>query len=151
MYIAYNMILDMTIVNFCFKGDKNLIILGNSCNLKDNFFISIIYIFCFIYTIIMNIIVHIFHNDSFHLSNSYLSKANCSYDFIMAIHLIIYSFILNQIYFSKYIFLFYNLIASIFFYLYFCYVHLFFEKSVLLYQFVLYLIHFEEIFVRLIK
>ena len=132
MYIAYNMILDMTIVNFCFKGDKNLIILGNSCNLKDNFFISIIYIFCFIYTIIMNIIVHIFHNDSFHLSNSYLSKANCSYDFIMAIHLIIYSFILNQIYFSKYIFLFYNLIASIFFYLYFCYVHLFFEKSVFL-------------------
>ena len=150
MYIAYNMILDMSIVNFCFKGDKNLIILQSSCNLKDDIFISIIYIFCFIYSIIMNIIIHVFNNDSFHLSNSYLSKANCNYDLIMGLHLVIYSFILNQIYFSKYIFLFYNLVASIFFYIYFYYVHLFFEKSVFLLTGIYHLLYVWASFIFLI-
>ena len=130
MYVAYNIILDMTFANFCFKGDKNYIILEASCSFKDNFFVSIIYIFCFIYSTFMNFVIQIFHNDSFQLSNSYFSKSCCNYDFLMIIHSIIYSFILNQTYISKYFFLFYNLIASIFFYIYYLYIHLFLEKSV---------------------
>ena len=150
IYIAYNMILDMTIVNFCFKGDKNYIILESSCKFKDDIFLSFINIFCLIFSIITNIIIQLFNNDSFHLSNSYLSKANCSYDLIMGIHLVIYSFILNQIYFSKYIFLFYNVITSIFFYIYFYYVHLFFEKSVFLLTGIYHLLYVWVSFIFLI-
>ena len=89
MYVAYNIILDMTFANFCFKGDKNYIILEASCSFKDNFFVSIIYIFCFIYSTFMNFVIQIFHNDSFQLSNSYFSKSCCNYDFLMIIHSII--------------------------------------------------------------
>ena len=134
IYIAYNMILDLSIVNFCFKGNKNNIILEASCSLKDDVFTSICYIYSFLYSTIMIFIVQIFNNDSFYLSTSYFSKANCSYDFIMIIHEIIYSFILNQTYLSKYIFLIYNLISSIFFFQYFFYVHLFHEKSVFIFS-----------------
>ena len=141
IYIAYNMILDLSIVNFCFKGNKNNIILDSSCSFKDNFFTSICYIYSFIYSTIMNFTIQIFHNDSFYLSNSYLSKANCSYDFMMIIHEIIYSFVLNQTYLSKYIFLIYNLFTSIYFFHYFLYVHLFHEKSVFLFSGIFHLLY----------
>ena len=129
-YIAFNIILDMSFAKFCFKGNKNHIILEASCSLKDEILVNFVYLFCFFYSVIMNFIAQIFYNDFLHLSNSYLSKSSSSYDFIMAIHLIIYSFILNQYYLSKYIFLIYNFISSLFFYYYYIHVHLYYEKSV---------------------
>ena len=141
IYIAYNMILDLSIVNFCFKGNKNNIILDASCSFKDNIISSICYIYSFFYSTFLNFTIQIFNNDSFYLSNSYLSKVNCSYDFMMIIHEIIYSFVLNQTYLSKYIFLIYNLIASIYFFLYFFHVHLFHEKSVFLFSGIFHLLY----------
>ena len=129
-YIAYNIILDMSFAKFCFKGNKNHIILESSCSFKNDFFISFIFLFCFFYAIIMIFIIQIFNNDFLDLSNSYLSKSSCAYDYIMTFHLIIYSFILNQYYLSKYIFLIYNILSSLFFYYYYIHVHLYYEKTI---------------------
>ena len=68
----------MQFAKFCFKGNKNHIILEASCSLKDEILVNFVYLFCFFYSVIMNFIIQIFYNDFLHLLNSYLSKSSSS-------------------------------------------------------------------------
>ncbi len=132
IYILYNMILDMGIAHFCLKGKVNTIILDDKCSLKEDLFFSFSILITFIYSILMNIVCQIFNVNSFYLSRSYFSKVASQYDMIMLFHSIFYSILLNEHGFSKYFFLIYNLVMSIFIYEYYFYLHLYFEKSVYL-------------------
>jgi len=132
IYILYNMILDMGIAHFCLKGNVNTIILDDKCSLNEDPFFSFSILITFIYSILMNIVCQIFNVNSFYLSRSYFSKVASQYDMIMVFHSIFYSLLLNEHGFSKYFFLIYNLVMSIFIYEYYFYLHLYFEKSVFL-------------------
>ena len=132
MYIFYNMILDMGMAHFCLKGNVNRIIINAKCSFSNDPFFSFSLLAFFIYIIIINIVYQTFSNDSFYLSSSYFSKVDSQYDLIMIFHSFFYSLLLNEQEFSKYFFLIYNFIVSIFIYKYYFYLHLYLEKSVFL-------------------
>ena len=130
MYVFYNILLDMGMAHFCFKGNINEIILGINCSFKSDPVFSISLLICFVYVIVINIACQTFNIDSFYLSYSYFAKVASQYDIIMIFHSFFYSLFLNEKGFSKYLFLIYNFIMSIFIYKYYFYLHLYFEKSV---------------------
>ena len=126
------MILDMGMAHFCLKGNVNRIIINAKCSFSNDPFFSFSLLAFFIYIIIINIVYQTFSNDSFYLSSSYFSKVDSQYDLIMIFHSFFYSLLLNKQEFSKYFFLIYNFIVSVFIYKYYIYLHLYLEKSVFL-------------------
>ena len=132
MYVFYNMILDMGMAHFCLKGNVNRIIINANCSFSHDPLFSFSLLIAFIYVIIINIACQTFNTDSFYLSNSYFAKVDSQYDIIMIFHSFFYSLLLNEHGFSKYFFLIYNFIVSLFIYKYYFYLHLYFEKSIFL-------------------
>ena len=132
IYVLYNMMLDLGMAHFCIKGNKNLIILEDKCSFTADPFFSISLLISFIYVILINITCQTFNIDSFYLSRSFYAKVDSHYDIFMIFHCFLYSLFLNQQGFSKYFFLVYNFVTSIFFYKYYFYLHLYFEKSIFL-------------------
>ena len=132
MYIFYNMILDMGMAHFCLKGNVNRIIINANCSFSHDPLFSFSLLITFIYVIIINIATQTFNTDSFYLSTSYFAKVDSQYDIIMIFHSFFYSLLLNEQGFSKYYFLIYNFVLSLFIYKYYFYLHLYFEKSIFL-------------------
>jgi len=130
IFLAYNIILDLSFSNFCFGSDENNPhFIQASCSVKSNIAIVIISIIFIILSLILNIFTQIFYCDSFYLSNSYYSKINCNYDFYWSLNNLINSVLLIQAkYLTKEIFLVYHLIISLIFFVYYIKHFLYYDK-----------------------
>ena len=120
LYLAYNIILDLCFSNFCLGIDQfNPNFSNVKCSGQDMTIIIISIIF-FISVLILSILILTFYCESFFLSNSYFAKISCKYDCYLFINNFILSILLTQVkYITKEIFLIYNLIISIFFFIFY--------------------------------
>ena len=130
VYIAYNIILDSVFSNFCFdENDINPYFKGVSCKIKDNLAIVISSVILLILSIILTLFIQLFYFDSQFLSNSYYSRISCNYEIFLNINSIVYSiFLIQAIYLSKEVFLLYNSIISILFFIFYLKHYLFYDK-----------------------
>ena len=115
IYVAYNIINDFCISNFCFEDspENNPNFPGVTCSFSARFTPVIISVLLFLVSNYLNFFVQFFYTDSFYLSNSPYSKISCGYEIVMGINNLIYSILLIETkYLTKEIFLIYNLISS---------------------------------------
>jgi len=120
LYLAYNIILDLCFSNFCFGIDQ---FNPNFSNVKcsgHDMALTIISIVFSIAVLILTILILTFYYESFFLSNSYYAKISCKYDYYLFINNFIISILLTQVkYLTKEIFLIYNLVISILFFIFY--------------------------------
>ena len=130
IYIFFNIILDLIIVNFCFgKDEKNQFFQNISCQFNDNIYIKLISIVFLFISISLIFFIQIFYSESFYLSNSFYSRISCNYEIYITLNSIFFSILLVQVkYLSKEIFLLFNLISSgLLFYFYLTH-YIFYDK-----------------------
>lgn len=128
IYVAFNIILDSCLINFCFQTN-NSYIRNAKCNFSSNpklFTISIILI---LLSIIVMLFLQIYNNDTLFLFNSCYSKIACGYEIYYTCCIIIYSLLLNQIeVLSSYLFLIYNIFSSILLCFFYFKVYLYYDR-----------------------
>ena len=115
IYVLYQPILDFCLSLICFEDinpnfskEQNI-----KCNLSDKLLYLIIMLFSFFYTIFLGIFLAIFYNESFMLSNSYMSRITTKYELYMNVNCAIFSIILSFTYnLGGIIFILYNIILS---------------------------------------
>ena len=113
-YLLLTPILDLSFSVVCFS-DKNPNFLDKSCSIASNPYIFIFAIIIFLYAIFLSIFLSIYYNESFFLSHSNLARTNCNYELYHNINIVIYSILLSLVkYIGKEVFMFYNIIFSIF-------------------------------------
>ena len=129
-YIFFNIAMDLSLSKFCVKGNENLTLKDDlTCNFSDDYVYNILSIILFIFSIFLDLFINLFYNDSLILSSKNFCKIDCNYYNYLTIGNIIYSIILSQnFYMSNLIFIFYNLIGSFIFFLYYLNKHLFYIK-----------------------
>ena len=130
LYIAYNVILDSVICNFCFgENETNPYFKGVSCKIKDNLGVIVCSIILLIISIILTFFIQFFYFDSHFLSNSYYARISCNYEIFLNINSIVYSiFLIEAKYLSKEVFLLYNSIISILFFYFYLKHYLFYDR-----------------------
>ena len=130
IYIGYNIVLDCSFSTFCLNGSKNPYFKNVTCSFKDNLLTNVIAILLFIFSSIFTVLIQFFYCDSMYLSTSFYSRIACNYELITSLNCIVYSFLLNQVKsLSKEVFLFYNIIMSIFQLKFFLEHYLFYDKT----------------------
>ena len=132
LYIAYNIICDISFSNFCLgSGEYNPNFKNITCSAQSNpLYIIISFIFVILSLCIYNFI-YIYYNDSFYISNSYFAKMSCHYDFYWGFNCTIISLLLVQANFlSKELFLIYNLVISVLFFYYYLTHYLYYDKYI---------------------
>ena len=130
IYLGYNIIYDICFGIFCVDS-KELNPNFKHINCSKNLLIIIVSIITIIASLILYIFINLYYNDSFYLSISYYSKMSCNYDVFWGINCLIISLLLSQSKgLAKELFLFYNLIISIFFFNYFIKHYLYYNKYI---------------------
>ena len=121
LFVFYNIIYDLCFSNFCIgEGHHNPNFTNVTCSINDHISTFVISIIFFILSFLLYVNIHTYYSDCFYLNNSFFAKMSCNYDFYMGINSLIHSFLLNQSkYLSKEIFLIYNLIISIFLFIFY--------------------------------
>ena len=116
IYVLYQPILDFCLSLICF-GDLNPNFSKEQnikCNLSDKIPFLIIMLLSFFYTIFLGIFLAVFYNESFMLSNSFMSRITTKYELYMNVNCVFFSIILSFSYnLGGIIFILYNLILSI--------------------------------------
>ena len=126
LYVAYNIILDITLYSFEVKVNT----------------ISVIFsVLSIIITVLGYMFISIYYNDSFYLFNSYFSKMSCNYDLYWGLNCFAMSIFAQINSFPKEIFLFYNLIVSIIMLAYFIKNYLYYDKYINIFTGVFHLIY----------
>ena len=130
IYIEFNIILDLVFSNFCFgKNETNPYFKEISCKITDNFKIISISVILLIISVILNFFIQTFYFDSYFLSSSFFSRVTCNYETYLTLNSIFYSvFLIQANYLGKEIFLLYNFIISIFFFVFYFKNYLFYDK-----------------------
>ena len=117
IYLAYNIILDISFSNFCFGFSENNPNFDEKvkCLGIDRIPIIIISAIFILLAFFVKYILQLYYNEPFFLSFSYSSKMISDYETFMDFNYLFNSMLLIQVYFlKKESFLIYNLIASLF-------------------------------------
>ena len=132
IYVAYNIILDMSFGILCFRTNGfNYNYNSIKCSYMKNIWIPIVSIFFIAFSLIIYILLSIFYNDSFYLSDSYYAKMSCNYDILLAVNSFAVSCLSTQAkYLTKEIFLLYNLISSIILLIFYLKHYLYYDKYI---------------------
>ena len=132
IYVAYNIILDMSFGILCFRTNGfNYNYNSIKCSYMKNIWIPIVSIFFIAFSLIIYILLSIFYNDSFYLSDSYYAKMSCNYDILLAVNSFAVSCLSTQVkYLTKEIFLLYNLISSILQLIFYLKHYLYYDKYI---------------------
>ena len=115
IYILYQPILDFCLALFCFGNqNKNFSEKENiTCSLSGKIPLFIVTILTFFYTIFLGIFLSIYYNESFMLSNNFLSRISSKFELYLNINAIFFSIILNFSWnLGGIIFILYNVILS---------------------------------------
>ena len=115
IYILYQPILDFCLSLFCFGNqNKNFSEKENiTCSLSGKIPLFIVTILTFFYTIFLGIFLSIYYNESFMLSNNFLSRISSKFELYLNINAIFFSIILNFSWnLGGIIFILYNVILS---------------------------------------
>ena len=122
IFIEFNIILDCCFSTYCFGFSENNPNFSGEIKCSDNSKIPI-QIFSAIFiliSIILKFILHIYYSDIFLFSCSYYSKISCHYDLYMDLNSIANSIFIIQAYsLKREIFLVYNFVISIVFFIYY--------------------------------
>ena len=132
LYIGYNIILDLCFSNFCFGFEEfNPNFTNIRCYGKEtDFDIIVISIIFSITYLILTIFILTYYYDSFFLTLSYYAKISCNYDYLLFICCFINSILLTQVKFlTKGLFLIYNVVISIFLFIFFISHYLYYNKT----------------------
>ena len=122
MYLAYNVILDISFSNFCFGFTENNPNFDKEvkCRGINKIVIKIISAIFILISFSIKYILQIFYNEPIFLLNSHYSKILSDYELFMDLNYLFISFLLTQVYFlTKEFFLIYNLFSSIFLCIYY--------------------------------
>ena len=115
IYILYQPTLDFCLSLICF-GDTNPNFSKEEnvkCSLNDKLPLLIIMLLSFFYSIFLGIFLSIFYNESFMLSNCFMSRVTTKYDLYMNMNCVFFSIILTFTYnLGGLIFILYNIILS---------------------------------------
>ena len=126
IYIAYNMIMDISLNSLDINVDPLYIIF------------SVINI---IYSLFIYIFITIYYTDSFYLSNSFFAKISCNYDVYWGLNCLVMSLLAQISSFPREVFLFYNLVISIALMIYYIKVYLYYDKNINIFTGVFHLIY----------
>ena len=134
LFVAYNIICDMTLSGFCLgSAEYNPNYNNEKCSQSQIYLILLDIIFI-ILSLCLFVFINIYYNDSFYLSNSYFAKMSCNYDTYWAFNCTIISLLLVQAKFlTKELFLIYNLVISILLFSYYIKHYLFYDKNINIY------------------
>ena len=133
LFLAYNIILDVSFSNFCLGNLENNPNFNENvkCGGKDKILIIILSLILLIISFICHILLQIYYNESFLLSNSPYAKMFSNYDIYMDINCLINSILFTQVKFlSKEFFLIYNLIVSISMVVYYIKKYIYYDKYI---------------------
>ena len=122
LYFIYNIILDISFSQLCFGFNENNPNFDQEikCRGRGRILINLVSIIFIVLAFSIRFLLNIYYSNSFFLSNSSYSKMITNYEIFMDLNLLFNSLLLTQSFFlSKYFFLFYNLIASIFLCIYY--------------------------------
>ncbi|MCQ2816891.1 MAG: PAS domain S-box protein, partial [archaeon] len=130
IYVAFNIILDLTLSNLCFESDdKNPNFNEASCKITNILPVFIISVLLLLMAIFFAFFIQIFYCDSMYLSTSYYAKISCNYELYINLSCIFYSvFLIYAKYLGREIFLIYNLIISVVFLSFYLKRYLFYDK-----------------------
>lgn len=127
IYIGFNAIIDVSLINFCFQTN-NPYISEAKCGFSSNPKILSLSIILIIMSLCIMFFLQIYNNDNLFLFNSTYSKISCGYEIYFTFNIIIYSIFLNQTeIFSPYVFLIYNILVSFLLCFFFFKVYLYYD------------------------
>ena len=132
IYVAYNIIYDISLCTFCFGSDiYNPLFDSIECRINKFITQTILSILFMIISLVLYIFISIYYNDTFYLSNSYYAKMSCNYDFYLGVNSLVISCLSTQVkYLTKEIFLIYNLFISIILFFYYLKHYLYYNKYI---------------------
>ena len=133
LFLSFNIILDICMSNFCFGSSKynpnfdELV----ECKGKNVILIDCVSFIFIILTFCLHIFLQIFYTDLFFFSNSSYAKLSCNYDYYMDINSLFNSFFMIQSYFfTKEVFLLFNIFYSIIMFIYYFKYFIFYDSKV---------------------
>ena len=133
LYYFYNIILDISFSHLCFGFSENNPNFNQKviCRGKDKILIILVSIIFIIMAFSLRFLINIYYNEPFFLSYSSYSKMITNYELFMDLNLLFNSLLLTQVYFlTKYFFIFYNLVASIFLCIYYIRHYVYYDLNV---------------------
>ena len=135
LYIAYNIISDMTLSDFCLgSAEFNPNYKNIKCSSQTQVYSVLLDLIFIILSLCLFVFINLYYSDSFYLSNSYFAKMSCNYDTYWAFNSTIISLLLVQVKFlTKELFLIYNLVISILLFSYYIRHYLFYDKNINIY------------------
>ena len=133
IFYGYNIILDICFSNFCFGSTENNPNFDEKveCKGKNIIFISIISGIFILLAFCLHIFFQIYSSDLFFYNCSFYAKMSCNYDYYMDINSLINSCLMIQTYYlTKEIFLLFNVIYSIFMFIYYLKYYFYYDSNI---------------------